>query len=87
MSAMIYLFYVEDGDGAVDIQRCRDEVHYMDLLAEVESKQVLIPYDIRWHGADTLAAMRILAVSESGEDLSTRADEIVQTCSQWARQN
>lgn len=84
---MIYLMYTEDIEGNIDIQRCRDEIHYLDMLVDVESRTVIVPYDIRFHGDNAVPPMRILALSSDHADLSQSAGDIINLCALWLRQN
>ena len=84
---MIYLLYLEDADGHIDIQRCRDELHYLDMLVEVESRAVIVPYDIRFHGETGLPALRVLALSPNHTNFSAVSREIIDICILWLRQN
>lgn len=84
---MIFLIYVEDSKGNADIRQCRDEIHYLDMLVDIESRATTIPTDIRWHGDAVIPAMRILALSTDNDDLSIVAHNIIHTCSLWLRQN
>ena len=84
---MIYLFYMEDTEGNPTIERCRDEVHFMDLLVDIESRAVVVPCDIRWHGDAVTPPMRILAVHGDGQNLAPDARVIVRTCALWLRRN
>jgi hypothetical protein len=84
---MIYLFYMEDTEGNQTIERCRDEVHFMDLLVDIESRAIVVPCDIRWHGDPLTPAMRILAVHSDGHNLAPDARAIVQSCALWLRRN
>ena len=79
--------YVQDSEGNIDIQRCRDELHYLDMLVDVESRAVIVPYDIRFHGDTAVPPMRILALSSDNADLSQSATAIVDLCALWLRQN
>lgn len=79
--------YIEDTQGNVDIKRCHDETHYMDMLVDIESRAVITPFDIRFHGDATAPPMRILALSSDNTDLSYAAKEIIAECALWLRQN
>lgn len=81
---MIYLMYIENDDGA-EVLQCRDEIHYMDMLVDVESR-LIVPVDIRWHGDETRPAMRILALAEDA-NLVPRTHAIIAYCAAWLRKN
>lgn len=84
---MIYFFYIEDSTGNIEIERFRDEFHYLDTFYTIESEARYVPNDIRWHGDESKPAMRILAVSQLTPDLSQQARVIITTCALQLRQN